>query len=118
MILAISNLYDVMILSFCNSMNLCPSRRAASAAVSLKKLFQNWLSCNQLMDMALSWRHCGPGRSRFAKHKGIWVSLDAGGSSVKFQKYFAVSKQLIHCLPFWNCCQAALCLHGLVPNCC
>lgn len=60
----------------------------------------------------------GPGRSRFAKHKGIWVSLDAGGSSVKFQKYFAVSKQLIHCLPFWNCCQAALCLHGLVPNCC
>lgn len=68
MILAIfSNLYDAMILSFCDSMNLCPSRRAASAAVSLKKLFQNWLCCNQLMDMALSWRHCGAWKEQVCK---------------------------------------------------
>lgn len=77
--------------------NLCPSQRAALAAASLRQLF----------------RHSDvPGSC-----KGTRVPSDVEGSLVEFQKYFAVSKRLIHCLCSWKCCQASLCLHGLVPNC-
>lgn len=44
--------------------------------------------------------------------------LSVGGSSAEFQKCFAIRKHLIHCLCFWKCYQAPICLHGLVPNCC